>query len=138
MKKIIVVMLGLILQACVGASFLVSHEGLYLHGSVEANKRDPGFKSILHGYMSKNINDPGNTVSLENSSVEVSSNCYKQELVSVFPSFIVPLPPIIPFFGLMEGNIDSPLIVNLSSCKANEYRVKYVEINKKLYQPSSN
>lgn len=84
---------ALMLAGCVGMSYVARSEGIaFDYTALQAPYLASGF-----GFASVGPKDPGNKVMFEDKS-QLSSNCYQEDMVSVMPAFIVPLPPLIPLF----------------------------------------
>lgn len=93
-RSLAAAVLPVVLAGCVGLSFVSSDEGLNLqHPGNQQRANSYAFPD----YKSQDDSDPGNRVVLRNA-IEVSTDCYKETLLSFMPSIIVPLPPIIPLF----------------------------------------
>jgi hypothetical protein len=135
MKIIILFITLFLLQACVGASYITSHEGLYFDSEKNEYKRPPEFKSFANGYSSENETDPGNLFQLKSENVEIVSNCYKERLVSIFPAFVIPLPPLIPLFGSGSGYTSQDIELTVNGSNHHQYEIVSIRTNGVTYQP---
>jgi len=143
MKIILLFLASFLLQACVGASYMTSHEGLCFDSERNEYQKPPVFKSFAYGYSSENEADPGNQFQLKSENFEIVSNCYKERLVSFFPAFVIPLPPLIPLFGSGSGSIDQAIELTINGTNELNYQVsiqsngathKPVKINENNYE----
>jgi hypothetical protein len=129
MKIILILAISISLQACVGASFITSHEGLRLNSPNNSYVKPPEFESIADGYSSSNVGDPGNPVHLDSGDIEIVSNCYKERVVSFFPAIIIPLPPLIPAFGSGRGTLDTNIELTMSGDNKSGYSIESIFSN---------
>lgn len=121
-----ILLLSLLLQGCIGVSFISSHEGVKLNNPENTYTRPPHYQSLSFGYFSADDSDPGLPIALEGGRLLLSSNCLNERMVSIFPSFIIPFPPLIPLFGNGEGSLTDSVVITLDGEMANKYIIQSI------------
>jgi hypothetical protein len=135
MKIILLSITLFLLQACVGASYMTSHEGLHFDSESNEYRKPPEFKSFANGYSSENEADPGNLFQLKSENLEIVSNCYKERIVSIFPAFVIPLPPLIPLFGSGSGSTRQTIGLTINGSNQHQYEIVSIRTSGVTYQP---
>jgi len=125
------------LQGCIGATAMTSHEGIQLSSQYNEYVKEPEFENIGQGYSTANKNDPGYPMHYRNGDIEVEiqANCINNMIVSVIPSLIVPLPPIIPLFVGSNDVANENLALNQYGCLSNDTTIESIEYGGKTYKP---
>ena len=126
------------LQGCVGATAMTSHEGIQLSSKYNEYVKEPEFENIGQGYSTANKNDPGYPVHYRNGGIEVEiqASCINNMIVSVIPSVIVPLPPIIPLFVGSNDVANENLVLNQYGCLSSNFAVESIEYGGTTYKPT--
>lgn len=135
MKIILFIGLCCLLPACVGGSFLTSHEGIQINSKANLHVQKSEFESIANGYSSSSIKDPGNPVVLENGNIEIRANCYRERLVSFSPSIIIPFLPFIPAFGSGKGSVNSKIELTLIAKNGSTAKIESIKSNNTIHTP---
>lgn len=122
-----------------GFSYLGAKEGWHLDSENNEFKVPSHFESILQGYSSESEKNPGHPVKIDAGDRFhlIKANCLKESAYSFSPAFIVPLPPVIPLFGVGSGSVNERVIVTVEECGKDSYVINGISASGVIYEPIS-
>ena len=120
-------------------SYFGGNEGLHLDADANTFKVPREYNSILEGYSSADKNDPGQPIELQSNDERflIQANCLREKAYSFSPAVIIPLPPIIPLFGLGSGSVEENVNITVSMCTENAYIIESIIIGATVHRPIS-